>query len=264
MFYAPMLILMSLCKDLFAVLGGVATMLGCLAAAHLMNTPDWYRKIRLVTWIFRAAFFFFTFGRMNVQTGGTAMNGLGFAFALIFTVLEMCVGDCGAICAYRMHCSYEVKRVLPNRIFICSRDGAAHSQDIFGPRAPPDEKITGIASDAWRADMALIADVKGLVVELKPMMYADWHRAFEDKDRDTNADGTKKDEPMRYIGLDVFSKGQATLNLLDAANAMEAAVAGQKRKTLTEGAENAPKLAPKPIEDKGKVVVSDKMEVVDA
>jgi len=206
MFYAPMLIVMSLAKDVTAVVGGIVTIWLTLCLTCWMNTPEHYRLTRLATWPLRAAFLLWTIWRMGAAKNGTAITAVGFIFALIFTVLEMCFGDCGALSAYRMHCSYEVLRQLPNRVFICCRQGAAHSQEIFGERLPPDEKITGIACDAWRSDFALIADVKGLVVELKPVLQEDWNEAYQDKDRN----GTE----IRYIGLDVFAPGTATIHAL--------------------------------------------------
>mmetsp|Transcript_113735 Transcript_113735/g.178959 ORF Transcript_113735/g.178959 Transcript_113735/m.178959 type:complete len:425 (-) Transcript_113735:176-1450(-) len=224
MFYAPMLIIMCLCKDLTAVLGGIVTICATLALTFWMNNPEWYRRTRLATWPIRAIFFVWTIWRMGAAQNGTAINAFGFIFALIFTVLEMCLGDCGAVQAYRMHCSYDVVRKLPNRIFICTRQGAAHSQEIFGEHLPPDEKITGIASDAWQSDLALIADVRGLVVELKPVRPEDWTSAYQDKDRNGAI--------LRYVGLDVFSPGTATIHALAAAIREQNEAAELKRQAM--------------------------------
>lgn len=223
MFYAPILFVMCLSKDLTAVIGGIFTLCATLSVTIYMNNPKYYRLTRVATWPLRAAFFVWIIWRMGAIENGNAMTAFGFVFALIFTVVEMCSGDCSTLQAYRLHCHYEVLRPLPNRLFICCRHGAAHSAEIFGSHLAIDEKITGIATDAWQSDYALIADVKGLIVELKPVLQDEWNQAYQDKE----ADGRQ----LRYIGLDVFAPGQATIRALAAAISEQNEIASQKRKS---------------------------------
>jgi len=133
---------------------------------------------------------------------------LGFVVALMFGFAEIILGDGSALCAYRLHCSYEVIRPLPNRIFVCRRLGAAHSGEVLGKSLPVNEKITGMGS--WQKDYVLIADVKGLIVELRPMSMQDWKLVFTEKQMDMSV-------VHRYIGLDVYSPGAATIDALSAA-----------------------------------------------
>merc|ERR1719223_14248 len=105
-----------------------------------------------------------------------------------------------------MHCSYEVLMPLPNRIFICRRHGAAHSRDVYGSCLPVNEKITGMGS--WAPDFVLIADVSGLICELRPMRKEDWKLLVEEHALNPKA-------PQRYFGMDVFAPGSATVDALN-------------------------------------------------
>ncbi|OLP93923.1 hypothetical protein AK812_SmicGene24098 [Symbiodinium microadriaticum] len=57
--------------------------------------------------------------------------------------------------SYRFECSYKVLDELPDRVFLCSRRGAAHLDDVMGARL------------AWDPRYSLIADIRGLLCELR-------------------------------------------------------------------------------------------------
>lgn len=104
-------------------------------------------------------------------------------------------GDGSSLAAYRFTCRYEVFRELSERVFVCRRHGAAHLEDAFGERGEVDECVTG--TGAWQRNYTLIADLQGLLVELRPMLPHEWQQAamhyYESR------------SPLSYICLDVFA-----------------------------------------------------------
>lgn len=211
MLHVPMILFLSIAADINAVFAAIFSLNIILFIQWVMNTPELYRWCRPVTFFQRLVLLVWLIVRMGVRTGleGASITvTVGFAAALAICVLEMILGDGGALCAYRLHCSYEVVRPLPNRIFVCRRHGAAHSQEAIGRSLPVCEKITGMGY--WQEDMTLIADVKGLIVELRPMAREDWKMIFTEKQ-------LHDDHVHRFIGLDVYSPGAATIDALNAA-----------------------------------------------
>jgi len=209
--HAPMIFVLSLAADINATIVAVIMLALNISITRLLNTPRFYRICRIVTFPGRLAFIFWLLARMGAsgeKENASMMMTLGFLVAIFFCIAEIVAGDIGSLIAYRLHCSYEVIKVLPNRIFICRRHGAAHSQDTAS-RLQISEKITGMGF--WQDDLALIADVKGLIVELQPMGIKEWETIFVEKQEN-------EDMVHRYIGLDVFSPGQATIDALMAAN----------------------------------------------
>mmetsp|Transcript_57526 Transcript_57526/g.106254 ORF Transcript_57526/g.106254 Transcript_57526/m.106254 type:complete len:498 (-) Transcript_57526:60-1553(-) len=146
------------------------------AVAKLMNTPDLYRYTRFSTLPLR--FGFFVYIVMSVATSNLGMI-LGYFIAIVACLVDFLMGDGGIFNGIKFECHYEVLRVLPtSRIFMCRRSGAAsmaHSRHF-----KVEEGITGMG--AWESDMAMIADINGLLVELIPMTLDDW-KQIEDKYR---------------------------------------------------------------------------------
>lgn len=226
MLYVPMILFLTIAADLGAAIVAILVLALVLAIQWIMNTPELYRWSRPVHLPLRIVLFFQLIEHMGAKSaaGGSAASQLGFIIAIAFCVGEIVIGDGGALGGYRLHCSYEVIRVLPNRIFVCRRHGAAHSADILGRSLPVNEKITGMGN--WQPDFVLIADVKGLIVELRPMSINDWKLVFTEKMID-------HETIHRYIGLDVYSPGAATIDSLNAA-IYETQMMAQKKKMMND------------------------------
>lgn len=224
MLYVPMILFLTIAADLGAIVVSILVLLLVLAIQWIMNTPELYRWSRPVHITLRIVLFFQLVERMGAKSdaGGSSASMLGFTIAIAFCLGEILIGDGSALTGYRLHCSYEVIRVLPNRIFVCRRHGAAHSADILGRSLPVNEKITGMGN--WMPDFVLIADVKGLIVELRPMDVMDWKLVFQEKMMNHEA-------IHRYIGLDVYSPGAATIDALESA-IMETRMIAQKQQMI--------------------------------
>lgn len=212
--HVPMILFLCVAADINATMVGVMLLSFTIFLHIMFNTPGLYRICRLVTLIPRFFYIYWLLNRNTIKSAkenASMMSTVGFFIALGFCAAEIIAGDFMAFLSYRLHCSYEVIKVLPNRIFICRRHGAAHSQDVVGHRDNPvNEKITGMG--VWQSDFVLIADVKGLIVELRPMCKEDWQMIFIER---TETEGGLI---HRYIGLDVYSPGAATIDALTAAN----------------------------------------------
>jgi len=207
MCYVPLVLVVCLTCDTALVVVGICVVVFTLFINWFLNTPDFYRFTRPVSIPLRIGFFVWLIIRMQDEKEtetGVVLAVIGFICGIIGCLGEFGLGDCGAICGYRLHCQYEVLRSLPNRIFICRRIGAAGTEERDWDVPPVNECVTGMGS--WSFDMALIADVKGLIVELKPMSRADWSEVYEERHWRTH----------RFIGIDVYNPGNPTVDTLDA------------------------------------------------
>lgn len=207
MCYVPLVLMVCLTSDLALVVGGIIVVVLTLFIHWFLNTPDLYRIARLASVPIRIAFLVWLIMRVqaNQATGtGEALAIVGFVLGFVTCLGEFGLGDGGALKSYRLHCSYEVLRALPNRIFICRRIGAAGSEQANRDIPPVNECVTGMG--AWQLNYALIADVKGLIVELKPMSQNDWTEVYEERHI----------RGHRFIGLDIYNPSAPTVDALDA------------------------------------------------
>lgn len=205
--YVPLVLVICLTCDTGVVVVGLAVVILTLGINLMLNSPDLYRFARLVSIPLRIFFLAWLIMQMTneKETGtGVALSIVGFISGIIGCLGEFGWGDCGSVRGYRLHCHYEVMRSLPNRIFVCRRIGAAGTEDRDFDVPPVDRCVTGMGS--WPYDMALIADVKGLICELKPMSKADWDEVYEERHWRSH----------RFIGIDVYSTSSPSVDHLDA------------------------------------------------
>jgi hypothetical protein len=211
MMYVPMILFLTIAADIDAAMFAIFVLVMLFFLQWVMNAPGLYRFPRLAHLPLRLVLLIFIVMRMNAKAAGeyaSATSGLAFIVAVLFCIAEIILGDGGAIWGIRLHCSYQVIRKLPNRIYICHRLGAAHSTELMGRYVPVNEKVTGIGS--WPPDFVIIADVRGLIVQLRPMHTSDWNMLYAERQ-------VNEEAIHRYIGLDIFSPGAATIDALNAA-----------------------------------------------
>lgn len=201
--YAPAAFVSVFTADFPTVVGTVGMIIFSLGLSVLCNTPSLYRQCRLISIGPRFAFLIFILLRMlsppSAEDGGR--GGLStFAFVVIILILlfDFCVGDFVSLNNIGSHCTYEVLKQLPKRIFVCRREGGAFINR--GDCGKISEIVTGMAH---MDDMEMIAEVRGIVVQLLPMTRQDWFMAW---DQLTNT-GTH----VSFMGLDVFGPKQRSL-----------------------------------------------------
>lgn len=228
-FHAPLLIFLCITGDLLLILGATFVLVMILAIGWHFNTPELYRWTRAATLPFRLALLALLILRMqqDEMTGASKAGSLfGFLIGCACVCLEILIGDLSALASVRLHCSYTVLRSLPNRVFICQRVGAAGSERLSTTSPPVDQKITGIGE--WQVNMALIADVKGLIVELRPMGKVEWAALFEE----LLASNEPSELCYRFIGLDLYSPSAATVDALNATLQEQHIIAAKNKQRL--------------------------------
>jgi len=166
--------------------------------SSVFNNPDMYRLLRPVTVLPRMVYYIMMLMQMPL--------GPGFFLSLISTLVDIIAGDFAIIFDYRFNCTYVIDKVLPNRVFICRRTGAADYENKFGPRGPVSEKISGRA--VWDPSATLIADINGIVTELRPVNYIDWMLLM------AKVEKTEKEE--KCCGIDIFDETVPDSYALDA------------------------------------------------
>lgn len=189
--YVPLTFCMAMTGDNLLVLVPLI-MVGLLhAATNVANTVQWYKWLRPATFPFRFALFAFLVVRL--ATGFQDLQGissLGLILALLVAMVDFAVGDGSMIFALRLQCCYEIMQVLPQRLFICQRKGACDLETLCGKRGAVSEMVSGFCP--WESSHTLIADIQGIIVELRPMELKDWQRL------------TKAEKNLHFLGVDIY------------------------------------------------------------
>lgn len=164
------------------------------------NTPESYRELRFwlllprIAWLvfvaIRSIFWLATANLINILS----LVGI---FACVF--LDIWFGDKEVIAGYKFNCHYEVVKVLPNRVFIVRRKGAADTENIFGSRGRVHYNISGMGT--WKSDMLLVAEIMGCIFELRPFCDKDWTALCQELGQENS-----EEIRMTYWGLDCFDK----------------------------------------------------------
>ncbi|CAK9063022.1 Putative surface protein bspA-like (TvBspA-like-625) [Durusdinium trenchii] len=140
----------------------VTTFFMCIIT-YSFNTPERYDYIRVSLLPVRVAV---SVG-IALQSNQLSqyISVLIFSYLSIFVlVIDFILGDLFLLWAYRFQCSYRVLDILPARVFLCAREGAAHLDDVLGHRIGITTEVIGCA---WDSRYSLIADLNGLICELR-------------------------------------------------------------------------------------------------
>eukprot|EP00439_Symbiodinium_sp_Y106_P047800 s880_g6.t1 len=122
-----------------------------------LNKPERYKELRLWLLLPRLAWVgFLIFRALSWLPEAAILNIVGLAGTLLFCCIDFLYGDRESANKYRLNCSYEVVKVLPNRVFVCRRVGATDFEKLFGYRGTVHQNISGMGS--WGRDMTLIAE----------------------------------------------------------------------------------------------------------
>jgi len=221
--YAPAAFIACLTADPMTSLSLATFTSFLLIASVLSNSPGHYRLSRAFMVLPRIFFMIFVFSRMmSLEKGGSgSFHTLAFVL-ILFCVFADFYGDWQQLWSNGITCTYKVMKILPNRLFICRREGAAFLEDP--DYSPVSEVVTGMGS--WEPEMCLLVEIRGLVCQLKPLTEEDWTRAFEQ--RQNSAHSGEGAQPLSFMGLDIFNSAHRTLDEHDLENAI-------KKKCVTEG-----------------------------
>lgn len=192
MMYAIIMFMSALtCSSLIISTACGAGLMSC-AISVSCNTPKAYRYDRWLSLPFRLAFLFYIFVVFPTES---LLEILGTVVVLLLVLFELWAGDMSFFSTYRFHCSYTLLKCIGGRVYVCQREGAEGLQTVFGrtaDRVDPDM----VKMAKWTVLNHLIAEIEGMMVELRPMTPEDWSAAAQDYH--TNF------APVTYIGLPIF------------------------------------------------------------
>lgn len=203
MWYAPVGFACALAQDNNLAHAAVLVLFFIFGLSRAMNTMRLYRYHRIATLPVRAGFVALVILRMSSVTA--IVRILGYLLVLIICGCDLYYGDVRMLATYRLHCHYEILRIYPNRVVLCRRVGGSYETARLSK--PAHQDVTGIGN--WEQTFILIADIHGILYELRPVTIKDWkalwesHRAKEDDEEDSR--------PV-FVGLDVFWEEEPTAN----------------------------------------------------
>jgi hypothetical protein len=203
MWYAPVGFACALAQDNNLAHAAVLVLFFIFGLSRAMNTMRLYRYLRIATLPVRAGFVALVILRMSSVTA--IVRILGYVLVLLICGCDLYFGDLRMLATYRLHCHYEILRIYPNRVVLCRRVGGSYETTRLSK--PVHQDVTGIGN--WEQTFILIADIHGILYELRPVTIKDWkalwesHRAQEDDEEDSR--------PV-FVGLDVFWEEEPTAN----------------------------------------------------
>lgn len=186
---------------LSAVVGDGTLTLGAMLLLYLLygistgtNSPGRIRHERMFTAPLRLGFLAFLIIPINFNSIVGAIGRLATALLLI---VDFLVGDLSAFRNLKFMCTHQVMRILPSRVYVCHRIGAEFTEKAFGERGEVPECIAGFRP--WKSKNSLVADVGGLICELRPMSAEDWLLVAEE----WSMGGGR---PLPYVCLGTFAE----------------------------------------------------------
>jgi len=204
MMYAIIMFLSSLTCSSLIISSACATGLVSCAISIGCNTPKAYRWDRFLSLPFRLAFLVYIF---VVFPTDSSLEIMGTVLVILLVLMELWAGDMSFLSTYRFHCSYTLLKCIGGRVFVCQREGAEGLNSFFG-RQPDRIEPNMVQMAKWTVQNHMIAEIEGLIVELRPMTPEDWSAAAQDYH--------KNFAPATFISLPVFEQELSDLQDDDA------------------------------------------------
>jgi len=176
MVYALIMFLSSLTCSSQIIIAVCCVGILSVSASMYCNTPKYYRKERWLTLPARIGLFVYV---ALMFPSETVLEAVGAGLVLILVLLEVWAGDLTFFSTYRFHCSYKIMKCIGGRVYVCEREGAMGMNAYTGREA--DKMAPHVSTlPKWTVMNHIIAELEGLMVELRPMSPEDWRRAAED------------------------------------------------------------------------------------
>lgn len=192
----PFAVGVALTDDMIMLLFSLIIVLFVQLASQWTNSGKWYRHLRPITLLPRSALYLVILARFGMSFGsGNGMNLLGYLVAVIMLVVDLLVGDLAVLRSIQLHARWHMTHRLPGGIFICNRAGAAWYEDVYGDRGIVAEEVSGFSP--WQTEQALIMDLEGIIVELRPLQRKEWEIVFDQQ--------VAFGEKVVVLGLDIFT-----------------------------------------------------------
>eukprot|EP00441_Pelagodinium_beii_P035501 CAMPEP_0197640802 /NCGR_PEP_ID=MMETSP1338-20131121/14960_1 /TAXON_ID=43686 ORGANISM="Pelagodinium beii, Strain RCC1491" /NCGR_SAMPLE_ID=MMETSP1338 /ASSEMBLY_ACC=CAM_ASM_000754 /LENGTH=486 /DNA_ID=CAMNT_0043213679 /DNA_START=25 /DNA_END=1482 /DNA_ORIENTATION=- len=172
-YWMAVLLLMSMTGDQELCVAALFVTACLVFVTSSYNTPKTFRDHRLWAIPLRICSIGFMVFRLITRPESQELTVLIPILLSIFVILaDFWNGDVQAIQAYRFMCSYKIIKEIPPRVFAVKRSGAAHlEEDLVGKRPRITANITGFT---WARGNVLIADLNGILVELRRPRLDEW------------------------------------------------------------------------------------------
>lgn len=196
MYWTPASFATAFMGDTQVLLGSLAMVMLLTITSLILNHPDGYKLVRPLTFPFRAAAIVYLMLRLQNSLETSVLAIVANSIAVLLALADLYFGDLEVLSYEKRICSYTVEKTLPNRIFLCRRHGDAVYNRLY-TEYEIDQAITGMGK--FSSDYALICEVRGLIMGLRPMEMDEWNkllRAYMNDDSETPT----------YLALDVFNE----------------------------------------------------------
>jgi len=203
MAYAPMMLFAALSGDIFTLAPGLMVVAGIFYLSQGLNNPFYHDRLRTATAPLRLLFFTIFFLRLRTDS---PLQWFAMISCALIAAVDTWQGDIRKIMSCQWECTYDILEVLPQRVFVCRRNGAVRFEETFGSRGVVDKIVSGLG--IWHAEHHLIAEVNGIIVELYPLTEELILRMSEQQ-QDSNAEFT-------FFSLGCFCKERPTLESIGA------------------------------------------------
>jgi len=210
MVLAPQLFPIVLAGEITLMIVCLVTFLFCLFVAVQTNHHVWYRAQRLVTLPMRLIFLMTLFNSVSVPdllNQGKVINVLGYIIAVMMTIVDFTMGDAAVVLCRQMESTYEIVQELPHNVWVCrlsnGQPPATNDVQAKRERGVIDKGICGVPNWDECLDLALIADVHGLIVELVKPRKEEWTAFLRIYQQTAN--------PVKYMAQDSFNVMKQTL-----------------------------------------------------
>jgi len=187
-----------------AVVGDGTLTLGAMLLLYLLygistgtNSPGRIRHERMFTAPLRLGFLAFLIIPIIPINFNNIVGAIGRLATALLLIVDFLVGDLSVVRNLKFMCTHQVMRILPSRVYVCHRIGAEFTEKAFGERGEVPECITGFRP--WTSKNSLVADVGGLICELRPMSAEDWLLVAEE----WSMGGGR---PLPYVCLGTFAE----------------------------------------------------------
>jgi len=191
MAYAFIMFLSSLTLDSVLIAASCAVGLLNCTCSVLCNTAKTYQRERWFSLPFRFAFLCYI---LIAFPSSTVVEVIGSTLLFLLVSIEIVLGDFYFFPSYRFHCRYNIMRSLGCRVYVCERDGAVGMPAAVG-RTPDKVDSKVVQLPKWTTQNHIIAELEGLIVELRPLRPEDWTKAAQEYEETRT--------PLKFVSLPV-------------------------------------------------------------
>lgn len=211
--YAPGVVGVILTQNFIVVIAHVLVTLITFILSVKTNIPAGFGYGRLASLPFRFALLVvsFYFLAKDLSDEFNILVLIGYLLHVAVVPYEIVRGDLLWVGSAAYACSYRLLKKLSDDVWVCHRQGGGQAQEFFGGHTRIPMEVTGVPPDS---ETALVANIQGLLVELKPLNDGDGEALLEFK-YDAGRAAADDSALLRYFGTDLYDEQYPTAYHLD-------------------------------------------------